>query len=61
MGEFRRRLTASVAAWKSAGRRGVWLMIPLRQSELISVAAEVGRQLNFFFVILLTSLYKARL
>ena len=39
--EFRLRLTASLASYKEAGRRGVWLMIPLAQSELIPVAAKV--------------------
>ena len=33
----------SLVAWKSEGRRGVWLSIPLMRSELISVAAEVSK------------------
>lgn len=32
----------SLAKWKESGKRGVWLTIPLDQSELISVAAKVG-------------------
>jgi len=31
----------SLESWKRDGRRGVWLSIPLMQSDLISVAAEV--------------------
>ena len=38
---FSQLLSSSIAAWKSSGKRGVWLTIPIAQSELIPVAAKV--------------------
>jgi hypothetical protein len=38
--EFERRLQASLAVWREEGVRGVWIKIPLAQSELIPAAAK---------------------
>lgn len=35
-------LTASLAAWGSEGKRGVWIKVLLAQSELIPPAAKVS-------------------
>jgi len=40
--QFTHRLAASLSAWRAAGKRGVWLTIPLNKSDLIPVAAKVS-------------------
>ena len=35
-------IPASLDVWRSEGKRGVWIKIPLFQSELIPTAAKVG-------------------
>lgn len=40
--EFLCNSTDSLAVWGSEGKRGVWIKIPLEQSELIAPAARVG-------------------
>ena len=40
--EFAEQLRASLAAWRSAGRRGVWLKATLARTDLISVATAAG-------------------
>ncbi|CAI8027602.1 Nudix hydrolase 8 [Geodia barretti] len=44
--EFERRLQASLAVWQEEGRRGVWVKIPLTQSELVPSAAKLGLQFH---------------
>ena len=45
-GDFAANLDASLAAWRSAGVRGVWLRIPLARAELVPVAASRGFQFH---------------
>ena len=40
-------LTASLAVWGGEGKRGVWIKVPLSQSELIPSAAKVGGTATF--------------
>ena len=40
--DFQQRLEASLKIWRAAGKRGVWLRIPINQSEFIPVAVKVG-------------------
>jgi ADP-ribose pyrophosphatase YjhB (NUDIX family) len=40
--KFAEQLRASLAAWRSAGRRGVWLKATLARTDLISVATAAG-------------------
>ena len=39
---FTRRLQASLAVWREAGRRGVWLELPLERASLVPVAVGQG-------------------
>lgn len=39
---FAARLSASLAAWAAAGRRGVWLQLPASHAPFIPVALEQG-------------------
>ncbi len=39
---FAARLSASLAAWAAAGRRGVWLQLPASHAAFIPVALEQG-------------------
>ncbi|CAN6232709.1 unnamed protein product [Urochloa humidicola] len=39
---FARSLAASLAYWKSAGKKGVWLKLPLDRSEFIPLAVKEG-------------------
>ena len=34
--------SASLEAWRSDGKRGVWVKIPLTQAELVPIAAKVS-------------------
>ena len=45
-GDFHQMLTASLTAWKSDGKRGVWLTILIGQSELIPMAAKVSSRVS---------------
>ncbi len=40
--QFSERLKASLSAWREEGRRGVWLRIPIHQSDFIPVAVKVN-------------------
>ena len=35
-------LDASLAAWKAAGRRGVWLQVPLEKASFVGLAVKAG-------------------
>ena len=39
---FERQLEQSIAAWRTAKRRGIWLSIPHDRTELIPVAQKLG-------------------
>lgn len=39
---FAASLTASVAAWRAAGKKGLWLKVPLAKAALVGAAAEAG-------------------
>lgn len=39
--DFHKKLEASLKVWKAAGKRGVWLRIPIHQSELVPIAVKV--------------------
>nr|CAB3450558.1 unnamed protein product [Digitaria exilis] len=39
---FARSLAASLSSWKSAGKKGVWLKLPLDRSEFIPLAVKEG-------------------
>ena len=39
---FERQLEQSIAAWRTAKRRGIWLSIPHNRTELIPVAQKLG-------------------
>ncbi|CAL5020536.1 unnamed protein product [Urochloa decumbens] len=41
-GGFARSLAASLSYWKSAGKKGVWLKLPLDRSEFIPLAVKEG-------------------
>jgi hypothetical protein len=40
--EFQQRLAYSLEAWKTQGKRGVWLTIPSDLAELVPVAVKMG-------------------
>jgi 8-oxo-dGTP diphosphatase len=44
-GEFSQALQSSLAAWRSDGRRLVWLKVPIERAAIVPVAVEQG----FFF------------
>ena len=39
--DFQSRLSASLTAWREAGRRGIWLKLDVPHAHLIPVALEV--------------------
>ncbi len=41
--QFSERLKVSLSAWREEGMRGVWLRIPIHQSDFIPVAVKVGQ------------------
>jgi len=40
--EFLRHLHSSLASWKAAGRRGVWLQVPLAHASYVGPAVQAG-------------------
>ena len=39
---FRQQLVRSLASWRSTGKRGIWLKVPIAQAAKIPVATELG-------------------
>lgn len=39
---FEAALSTSMAAWRAAGKRGIWLRVPLGHAALIPAAAAAG-------------------
>lgn len=44
--DFALRLSASLAAWRAAGRRGVWLQLPVARADLLPCALAAGFALH---------------
>ena len=41
-GEFHQKLTAALAAWKAAGKKGIWLKLQPEHATLLATAYEHG-------------------